>query len=384
MNERMPRAASAVPVAVCGAEPLVVVVVAGEHQVGAEVVERLPDRLHRRVAAVAAGAEPGVVPVGQRAGSGIGREVGAEPQLLGRPGAAAADGRAVAVDRDQVPGADVEAVVPLGAIARRPALNADAVEVVEVPPRARGLILVVAGGGAGDALVQAPGRLVERVEVGESGVLVLDVAQQDHRGRRDRSHQRGRRRLLAGRRGGGAGAADHVARGDDHRVGLGGGRDDRCLAGGGGGFHPGAVGHDDQQQAEHEHERYDPDRTHTLPSLKGGSGHSTASLQNRQPPDRAPGDANPCTTVGSLRSGDPVPGGRRPCRRHSRRVVEQRPLGEILAFLDLGELMPKGVALAFERPEPGFGILRQRRLARPCGRSAGPPTARPCRAPGRP
>src|SRR3989304_5492018 len=95
---------------------------------------------------------------GGGAGVGGGREVGAQPALLGRAGAAAAGGAAVRVERDQVPGADVVAVVALAAVTGRPALVAGAVEVVEEARRAGGEVLVVADRRARDALDTAPGR----------------------------------------------------------------------------------------------------------------------------------------------------------------------------------------------------------------------------------
>src|SRR5215208_6236660 len=72
-------------------KPLVVVLVAREHDIGVEVVQRLPDRPHRVGPAMAgSGAEERVMPVGQRARGWLRRQVLAQPLLLGRPGAAAA------------------------------------------------------------------------------------------------------------------------------------------------------------------------------------------------------------------------------------------------------------------------------------------------------
>ena len=68
-----------------GCEALVVVVVAGQHDVRARVVQGLPERCSR-VAAVVPGAEARVVPVGERAGRWVGGEVRAQPALLAEPG----------------------------------------------------------------------------------------------------------------------------------------------------------------------------------------------------------------------------------------------------------------------------------------------------------
>ena len=66
-NWRMPRARSSVAVRRLRREALVVVVVPDEDEVGVRVVERLPERRVRRVAAVRARREARVVPVRERA-----------------------------------------------------------------------------------------------------------------------------------------------------------------------------------------------------------------------------------------------------------------------------------------------------------------------------
>ena len=92
-------------------EPLVVVVVARQHDVGAGAGERAPERGHRLVGAVQAGAEARVVPVAERAAGRVAREVGGEPALLRRPVLAAAGRAAVRVEDDDVPGAELVGVV---------------------------------------------------------------------------------------------------------------------------------------------------------------------------------------------------------------------------------------------------------------------------------
>src|SRR2546428_8161875 len=99
-----------------GGEPLVVVLVSREHDLRAGVVQRLPQRLGLRHAAVCvAGAGPRVMPVSEGAALGMRGEVSPKPLVLGR---ARAHGD-VAVEGYDVPGAEIVAVVSLGGIARR-------------------------------------------------------------------------------------------------------------------------------------------------------------------------------------------------------------------------------------------------------------------------
>src|SRR3954464_3138121 len=93
------------------------------------------------------------MPDRQRATRGARREVCTKPRRLGGVGAAG-DDRAVAVEHDDVPGPQVEAVVPLRGIAcGRP-------QVAEIPACIRGLVLMVAYGRLGSTLVASPGRVV--------------------------------------------------------------------------------------------------------------------------------------------------------------------------------------------------------------------------------
>ena len=67
-----------------GGKALVVVVVAVDHHVGVGLVERIPQGLHGQIGAVgAAGTKQRLVPIGQRAGHGMGGQVRAKPSLLG-------------------------------------------------------------------------------------------------------------------------------------------------------------------------------------------------------------------------------------------------------------------------------------------------------------
>src|SRR2546425_11848854 len=135
-----------------GREALIVVVVPVEDDVCARVVEVLPDRLHRDRVAVLPGAEARVMPVGERARRSMSRQVSAQPRLLPRARLAAAYSRAVAVDDDDVPGAELVAVVP--AVRR----TGGCAEVREVAGGAGGEVLVVAGSGMSARKETTPGR----------------------------------------------------------------------------------------------------------------------------------------------------------------------------------------------------------------------------------
>ena len=99
-----------------------------------------------------------MVPVGERARGRMRGEIGAQPLLLTRPGAAAADRRAVRVERDDVParrGRSCSSPSP----DRRPRA-----EVPVVAGRAPRPVLVVAGHGLRDRLHASPRRVVRRRE----------------------------------------------------------------------------------------------------------------------------------------------------------------------------------------------------------------------------
>ena len=81
-NELAHAAVVLLAVLVLEREPLVMVVMPREHDLGAGLVERPPDRGRARIAAVEAGAVARVVPEGDRAPVGLGGEVRAQPLLL--------------------------------------------------------------------------------------------------------------------------------------------------------------------------------------------------------------------------------------------------------------------------------------------------------------
>src|ERR1700704_783590 len=157
-------------------EALVVVIVADEHDVGAGRVERAPDAIGLQAIAMDAGAEARMVPVGERATTLVRSQIGAQPLVL-RTAEAAASGqlRAVRVHDDEVPPTEIPAVVTAWGLTR------GGTEVIEIVGRAGRHVLVVARCGVDDRLHPAPGGLERRSILRQGGVLILVVAQQQHR-----------------------------------------------------------------------------------------------------------------------------------------------------------------------------------------------------------
>src|SRR2546427_12117333 len=100
-----------------------------------------------------------MVPVGDRAPLCARGEIGPQPRFLRRAGAHVD----VAVQRNDVPGAEIVAVV---AQPGRPGLRPEVAEVTGGAPR---VMVVVAGRGAGAPLVPAPGRGVAQSTVHARG-----------------------------------------------------------------------------------------------------------------------------------------------------------------------------------------------------------------------
>src|SRR5256885_16235204 len=88
-----------------------------------------------------------MMPVGEGAQARVCREVAPEPLLLRRAGIHGD----VAVQDDDVPGAQLEAVIALRGVARRRA------EIAVIARRAARVVIVVAGRRLGAGLVAAPG-----------------------------------------------------------------------------------------------------------------------------------------------------------------------------------------------------------------------------------
>jgi hypothetical protein len=150
-NSLIPYARSAAPSGVWGGEALVVVVVAVQDHLCARRVQDVPARSHPGVVAVfGAGAEEGVVEVGQSARLGVSRQVLLEPADHRRVRPVAAHLLAHGVQRDDVPGPEIVGVVALQRVARGGA------EVAEVTRGASRLVLVVAHSGQGARLVASP------------------------------------------------------------------------------------------------------------------------------------------------------------------------------------------------------------------------------------
>src|SRR5215211_8302380 len=116
--------------------------------------------------------EPRLMPVSERALPRMRGEVSAKPLLLRGP-CGHAD---IVVQRDQMPRADIERVVALPALPSRTGLHSRPIEVVEVPRRARRVIVVVAGRRTGLGLERSPRRLVPRLVIPERPVRVGVVA----------------------------------------------------------------------------------------------------------------------------------------------------------------------------------------------------------------
>ena len=136
------------------------------------------------------------MPVGQGAGAAVGGEVRRQPPAHGAVGAASIDGRvaeaalgrrvALGIVDNDVPGADVQAVIALGRITRRRP------KIVEVPRPIQSVVLVVADGRDGAVLEAAPGGLVSPGEVAIGPVVVGQVPVGKHQGARVSVDQRRR------------------------------------------------------------------------------------------------------------------------------------------------------------------------------------------------
>jgi hypothetical protein len=161
-DHKFPNAPSGIELAICvlRGEPFVIMFVTREDHIGVEVVKRLPDRLHLRATSVpAAVVEEGVMPVGYGAGRRKSFQVFTKPFLLlgtlvAGWGAVPEEPRvrAFAVDHDNVPRAEVVAVIPLLEVPTRnlprpvlPRLS----PVLEETRRPVGDVLVITDSGAG-------------------------------------------------------------------------------------------------------------------------------------------------------------------------------------------------------------------------------------------
>ena len=138
---------------------------------GSVVVQQAPDRLHMGIVPVFPRTEHGMVPVGHRALGAADREVGLKPLVLRRSGA----GRHVAIERHDVPGPDIVAVVP------KTRETCDRAEVGIVGEGRRRVVLVIARRGARARLVASPRQIVAVTVLLRGAVFVRVVAgREDH------------------------------------------------------------------------------------------------------------------------------------------------------------------------------------------------------------
>src|SRR5262249_55904698 len=134
------------------------------------VEQVLPKRVERGVRCVdRARGPPRLVPQGEGAGLGAGRQVRHQPLLLGRTRGV----RDLGVERDDVPGAQVVGVVALGRV------TGGGTEVAVVAGGTRRVVLVVTRRGLGTCLLppRAPGRVVVGVVLRGGAAVVGVVAE---------------------------------------------------------------------------------------------------------------------------------------------------------------------------------------------------------------
>src|SRR5262249_22964590 len=136
-------------------EPFVIVIVSAQDDVRPVSVEIVPEGLHLRgVTVLVAGAEKRNVPESENAGGVISLKVLAQPSFLGRTRFAASDLEALAIQRNDVPRADIKAVI------RRVWGSGGGSKIVEIAGSSLRVMLMVAGCRAGARFIAAPGLLI--------------------------------------------------------------------------------------------------------------------------------------------------------------------------------------------------------------------------------
>src|SRR5262249_53873062 len=136
-------------------EAFVIVIMAADDDVGVGVKERLPQGFNHQIVTVsAAGTEERLMKISKRARDGMGKKVSAEPFFLARTGFAAADFGALAIENDDVPGAEIVAVITVVRIA------GGCAKVLEIISCAFLMKFVIARSGACAILYAAPGFVV--------------------------------------------------------------------------------------------------------------------------------------------------------------------------------------------------------------------------------
>jgi len=158
-----------------GSKTLVVVVVAVDDHVGVGVVKRIPKRLDFEIVAVgAAGTEQRLVPIGECTSDRMRGKISAKPLFLWRAGFTAADVFAFAVQNDDVPGAEIVAVVAGLWVARGSA------KIIEIRRGCGRVKLMIAGRRARARLGAAPGFVIT-LEILFAAVWISKVARGEDR-----------------------------------------------------------------------------------------------------------------------------------------------------------------------------------------------------------
>src|SRR5262245_8772396 len=156
-------------------EPGIVMYMSVQYNTRMHSIQSLPQGAHSGSAAPAGGKER-MVPVGEYAGSRIGRQVRAQPLLLWRS-CLAADKLTITVEHDNVPCPEVVAVIALVRV------SGGGAKIIEVALGARRIILVVTGRGACARQVTTPRGIVAISVFGIRAVRVNRIAEGRNRPR---------------------------------------------------------------------------------------------------------------------------------------------------------------------------------------------------------
>ncbi len=155
-------------------EAFVIVVMSVDDYVGVGLVENVPQRFHKQVVAVgAAGTEKRLVKIGEGARYGMRGQIFAQPFALNGIRVASARRHTFAVQDDDVPRAELVAVITF---ARIPGALA---EILEIISGAGGMEFVISGRRAGAIFHAAPGFIVA-LEIGGGAVGVSEIADGHH------------------------------------------------------------------------------------------------------------------------------------------------------------------------------------------------------------
>jgi hypothetical protein len=128
----------------------IVMIVTAQHDLSPGSVQIPPKGIVTGVTSMFAGGEARVVPVRQRTHAGVSRQIGLQPLFLRRTGSTTTDLTTVRIEGNQVPGADIIAIVAFGPVAGR------RTEVIIVTARAGCQIFVVANGRVNEVFGASP------------------------------------------------------------------------------------------------------------------------------------------------------------------------------------------------------------------------------------